>query len=328
MDICLRKKRISATSIYFESMPYRLCEKTGEIDYKTLELTANLFRPKLIIAGYSAYPRHYDYKRMREICDINGSYLVSDMAHISGLAAVGECPDPFEYSDVVTTTTHKTLRGPRGGLIFYRRGVKSKTKKGEIINYDYEDKINFAVFPSLQGGPHQHTIAAVSVALKEAQSPEFKEYQIQVKKNAQSLAKKLMSNGYKLVTGGTDNHLMLVDLRDKGVDGARVDAVMEKAYIFCNKNSVPGDTTPFVPGGLRIGTPAMTTRGLKEKDFDQIGDFLDRAIHISIDIKNQANGANMKKLVDFVNFLNQNKFPKIDELKKEVLDFTSRFPFN
>lgn len=190
---------------------------------------------------------------------------------------------PFEYSDVVTTTTHKTLRGPRGGLIFYRRGVK-KVVKGKEIMYDLEDRINTAVFPSLQGGPHNHTIAGISVALKEAMSPEFKQYQIQTKKNAKALGEELVRLGYVLVSGGTDNHLLLVDLRNKNVDGARVDAVMEKASIYCNKNSVPGDTKPFVPGGIRLGTPFMTSRGLVESDFVQIARFLDRAIKITQDM--------------------------------------------
>lgn len=214
-------KKISATSIYFEQMPYRLDESTGIIDYDTLAKNAVLFRPKILIAGASAYTRHYDYPRMKEIADSVGAYLMSDMAHISGLVAAGLVPSPFEHSDVVTTTTHKSLRGPRGAMIFFRKGQRGTTKKGVPIVYDIEDKINFAVFPGLQGGPHNHTISGLACALKQAQGEDFKAYQEQVLRNSARLAAGMQSRGYDLVSGGTDNHIVLTDLRSHAVDGSR-----------------------------------------------------------------------------------------------------------
>lgn len=194
------KKKISVTSLFFESMPYRINPKTGLIDYDQLELTAKLFRPKVIIAGISCYPRHLDYERFRQICDSVDCYLMSDMAHVSGLVATGFAPSPFKYSDCVTTTTHKTLRGPRAALIFYRKGVRSVDKKGNKVMYDLDEKVNQTVFPGCQGGPHQNAIAGIATALKQAMTPEFKEYQHQVVKNAAKLAEELMRRGYKIVT--------------------------------------------------------------------------------------------------------------------------------
>lgn len=279
------KKRVSATSVFFESMPYRLNEATGLIDYDKLEETAVLFRPKLIIAGASAYSRHYDYPRMRAIADKVGAYLHADMAHISGLVAAGVVPSPFDHSDVVTSTTHKALRGPRGALIFFRKGVRGTTKKGVDIPYQLEDPINSAVFPGLQGGPHNHTIAALAVALKLAQQPEFVQYQQKVLRNAQALAGTLCDKGYALVSGGTDNHLMLVNLRPRGIDGARVERVLEVCGIALNKNTVPGDKSAFNPGGIRMGTHAMTTRGCDEGDFKKIAALLDRGVAIASSIR-------------------------------------------
>ena len=215
------KKKISATSIFFESLPYKIKED-GYIDYDRLEEVVRDFKPRMIICGASAYPRDLDYQRFRQIADINNSYLLCDMAHISGLVATQEFNNPFEYCDVVTTTTHKTLRGPRSGMIFYKREL------GEAID--------FAVFPGLQGGPHNHQIAGVANQLLEAQTPEFKTYIQQVKKNAKTLAKFLMSRDYNLVTNGTDNHLMLVDLRNKGISGSKAEYVCEQVDIYLNKN--------------------------------------------------------------------------------------------
>ena len=228
-------KKISATSIYFEQMPYRLNEATGIIDYDTLAANATLFRPKIVIAGASAYTRHYDYPRMREIADSVGAYLLSDMAHISGLVASGLVPSPFEHSDIVTTTTHKSLRGPRGAMIFFRKGQRGTTKKGVPIVYELEDRINFAVLPGLQGGPHNHTISGLACALKQAQGEDFKAYQEQVLKNSAGLAAGMQARGYDLVSGGTDNHIVLTDLRSQGVDGSRC-----AAQEFCSLACVSG----------------------------------------------------------------------------------------
>jgi len=325
------KKRISATSIFFESMPYRL-RKDGWIDYDKLEETADLFRPNLLIAGASAYPRHYDYERMRKIADKHGAYLLADIAHISGLVVAQIGPNPFEFADIVTTTTHKTLRGPRGGMIFFRRGAKTKTDKPkdekakkESEVYDLEEKINFSVFPSFQGGPHNNVIAALSVALKEALQPEFQQYQKQVVRNAQKLADAMIQRKYSLVSGGTDNHLMLVDLRPQDIDGARVDMVLEKCNITANKNSVPGDTKPMIPGGIRLGTPALTTRGFLDDDMEKVADFIDRGVKIAIKI-NQS-GGNRTKLKAFQSALHGGEeTTAIETLAAEVSRFARQFP--
>ncbi|KAF2150135.1 SHMT-domain-containing protein [Myriangium duriaei CBS 260.36] len=286
-------KKISAISKYFETLPYRLNEKTGLIDYDKLEELANLYRPKIIIAGTSAYSRLIDYERMRKIAVSVGAYLLSDMAHISGLVAGGVIPSPFPHSDVVTTTTHKSLRGPRGAMIFFRKGVRSVDKKGNEVLYNLEDPINSSVFPGHQGGPHNHTITALAVALQQAQSPDFKDYQRQVLLNAKSLASRLGDSkqsgglGYNIVSGGTDNHLVLVDLKDRGIDGARVERILELVGVAANKNTVPGDKSAMKPGGLRMGTPAMTTRAFKEEDFKRVADVVHRAVEIAkaIDVK-------------------------------------------
>jgi glycine hydroxymethyltransferase len=319
------KKRVSATSIFFESMPYRLDEATGIIDYDGLERSAVLFRPKLIIAGASAYSRHYDYPRMRAIADRVGAYLHADMAHISGLVAAGVVPSPFEHADVVTTTTHKALRGPRGALIFFRKGVRSvHPKTGAETLYDMEGPINSAVFPGLQGGPHNHTIAALAVALKQAQGEDFVQYQKQVLANAQVLAKALVDKGYNLVSGGTDNHLMLANLRGKDMDGARAELVLERANIALNKNTVPGDKSAFNPGGIRMGTHAMTTRGCNEDDFKTIADFVDRGITIAKSVKDSAGPKH--KMQDFRDAIEAGTGgAEIAALKSDVEAFSSAF---
>ncbi len=295
-------KKISAISKYFETLPYRLDEKTGLIDYVKLEELAMLYRPKLIVAGTSAYSRLLDYAKFRAITDKAGAYLFSDMAHISGLVAAGVVPSPFPYSDVVTTTTHKSLRGPRGAMIFYRKGVRStNAKTGKETMYDLEDKINSSVFPGHQGGPHNHTITALAVALKQAQSPEFKAYQEQVLVNSQALAKRLGDAkdkgglGYSIVSGGTDNHLVLLDLKPQGVDGARVERILELVGVASNKNTVPGDLSALKPGGLRMGTPAMTTRGFQPEDFSRVADIVNRAVIITQRLQKEATEAQTAK---------------------------------
>lgn len=208
-------KSISAVSTYFDNLPYRVDPRTGLVDYDELEKLSGLFRPKVIVAGTSAYSRKLDYARFRAIADACGAYLMADMAHISGLVAASVLPSPFEHADVVTTTTHKSLRGPRGAMIFYRKGVRRVDKKGREILYDLEGPINFSVFPGHQGGPHNHTITALAVALGQAMRPEFKAYQAQVLANARAMSDAFLARGYDVVSGGTDNHLILVDLTRK-----------------------------------------------------------------------------------------------------------------
>ncbi|KAL8685118.1 MAG: hypothetical protein Q9218_007970, partial [Villophora microphyllina] len=280
-------KKISAISKYFETLPYRLDESTGLIDYMKLEEIALLYRPRIIIAGTSAYSRLIEYDRMRAIAEKVGAYLLSDMAHISGLVAAGVIQSPFPHSDVVTTTTHKSLRGPRGAMIFFRKGVRRTDKKGNKELYDLENAINASVFPGHQGGPHNHTITALAVALQQAQTREFKEYQSTVLKNAKALADRLGKSkekgglGYNVVSGGTDNHLVLIDLKDRNIDGARVERVLELVGVASNKNTVPGDKSAMKPGGLRMGSPAMTTRGFQPEDFVRVAEIVDRAVTIS-----------------------------------------------
>jgi len=251
-----------------------------------------------------------------------GAYLLADMAHISGLVAGGVVPSPFEYADVITTTTHKSLRGPRGAMIFFRKGQKGTDKKGNAIMYDLEDRINAAVFPGLQGGPHNHTITALAVALKQAQAPEYKEYQQQVMKNAKALSRSLISNGFDIVSGGTDNHLLLVDLRSKGVSGAKGDTICEYVSLVLNKNTIPSDKSAMNPNGLRVGTPAMTSRGLMEDDFVKVGDFLGRAMQVAKEVQELAGS---KKLVDFKNVLANKPPASAASLKADVEAFASTF---
>ncbi|CAN6555759.1 unnamed protein product [Malus baccata var. baccata] len=312
------KRRVSGTSIYFESMSYQLNESTGLVDYDKLEEMADRFKPKLIIAGASAYPRDFDYPRMRKIADAVGAFLMMDMAHISGLVAASVLANPFDYCDIVTTTTHKSLRGPRGGMIFF--------KKDPVLGVDLESAINNAVFPGLQGGPHNHTIGGLAVCLKYAQSPEFKAYQNQVVSNCRALASRLTELGYKLVSGGSDNHLVLVDLRPLGIDGARVEKILDMASITLNKNSVPGDKSAVVPGGIRIGSPAMTTRGFTEKEFVAVADYIHEGVQITIDAKRTVLGP---KLQDFMKFVASPEFSlkdRVSDLQTRVEALTTRFP--
>ncbi|GMP27521.1 hypothetical protein CsSME_00003475 [Camellia sinensis var. sinensis] len=318
-------KKISAVSIFFETMPYRLNESTGYIDYDQLEKSATLFRPKLIVAGASAYARLYDYARIRKVCDKQKAIMLADMAHISGLVASDVIPSPFDYADVVTTTTHKSLRGPRGAMIFFRKGLKEINKQGQEVMYDYEDKINQAVFPGLQGAPHNHKITGLAVALKQAVTPEYKAYQEQVLTNCSKFAQTLMEKGYELVSGGTANHLVLVNLKNKGIDGSRVEKVLESVHIAANKNTVPGDVSAMVPGGIRMGTPALTSRGFVEEDFAKVAYFFDAAIKLALKIKAETKGT---KLKDFLATM-QSSAPiqyEIVNLKHDVEEYAKQFP--
>ena len=251
---------VNISGKYFNVVSYGVNDE-GVIDYDKVREIAVKEKPKMIIAGASAYARIIDFKKFREIADEVGAYLMVDMAHIAGLVAAGLHPSPIPYADVTTTTTHKTLRGPRGGLI--------------LCNQEAADKFNFnkAVFPGIQGGPLEHVIAGKAVCFKEALEPEFAEYQKQIIKNAQALSKGLIGRGVKIISGGTDNHLMLIDLRGEEVTGKELEKRLDAAHITCNKNTVPNDPrSPFVTSGVRLGTPAVTTRGLKEDDMDVIAE--------------------------------------------------------
>ena len=278
--------KASLSGKYFEAHFYGVDPETEIIDYEALARTAEEVRPKLIIAGASAYPRVIDFARFREVADSVGAYLMVDMAHIAGLVAAGLHQSPIPYADVVTTTTHKTLRGPRGGLI--------------LANKEAAEKFNFnkAIFPGTQGGPLEHIIAGKAVCFGEALKPEFKEYQLQVKKNAAALAAALQKQGFKILTGGTDNHLMLVDLRGMDISGKELQNRCDEVYITLNKNTVPNDPrSPFVTSGVRIGTPAVTTRGLKEEDMEVIAECIWLA---ATDFENKADyiRAEVTKLCD------------------------------
>ena len=311
------KRKVSATSVYFESMPYIVNPKTGLIDYDDMERRATMFMPKLLIAGGSAYTREWDYGRMRQIADSVGAYLMVDMAHISGLVAGKVVANPFEYADLVTSTTHKTLRGPRSGMIF---------AKVELM-----ERINQAVFPMLQGGPHNNAIGALAVAFKEASSPEFTQYAKNVIANAKALGQGLVNRGYNLVTGGTDNHIVLWDVKStSGLTGSKVERVLELASITANKNSIPGDTSAINPGGVRLGSPALTSRGLTEDDFDIVADFLHKGCLFAMKVqrvaeeKSETGKAVMR---DFEHTLQTDEVLKaeLNELKKSVESFAAKF---
>ncbi len=261
--------KVNFSGKLFNAAQYGLDPKTGEIDYPAVERLAMEYRPKMVVAGFSAYSRVVDWQRFRDIADRVGAYLFVDMAHVAGLVAAGLYPNPVSIADVTTSTTHKTLRGPRGGIILAR------------ANPDIEKKLNSTIFPGTQGGPLMHVIAAKAVAFKEALSPDFKDYQQQVLNNARAMAAVMLERGYRVVSGGTDDHLFLIDLIDKGVTGKDAEAVLGDAHITVNKNAVPNDPqSPFITSGIRIGTPAVTTRGFKEPEVKALAgwicDIIDR----------------------------------------------------
>lgn len=282
---------INFSGLDYEIVSYNVNEKTGMIDYDEVEQLAIKEKPKMIIAGCSAYSRVIDFKRFREIADKCGAYLMVDMAHIAGLVAAGLHPSPIPYADVVTSTTHKTLRGPRGGIIL--------TNNEEIIK-----KVNKVIFPGIQGGPLMHVIAAKAQCFYEALQPEFKEYQKQVIKNMKAMSDYLKSKGVKVISDGTDNHLILVDVKSSfDLNGKKAEKILDEIHITCNKNTIPFDTeSPFITSGIRIGSPAMTTRGLKEEEFKLIGEIIYKSLS-NVDDKD------IQK-----------------ECKKEVLELTKKFP--
>ena len=280
---------------WFNAVHYDVDEKSGLIDYENIEKLAVENKPKLIIAGGSAYSRIIDFKKFRDICDKVGAYFLVDMAHFSGLVAGGVYPNPTEYADVVTSTTHKVLRGPRGGIIL--------TNKEDLIK-----KFNSAIFPGLQGGPLMHVIAAKAVSFKEALTSDFKDYAKEVLNNAKILSERLNQNGFKIFSGGTDTHLMLLDLRELNITGKDAESSLVKANITCNKNGIPFDTqSPMITSGIRLGTPACTTRGFRSKEFILIADLISKVLKgLS---KNGQNNSNIEK-----------------EVQKEVIDICSAFP--
>jgi len=280
--------KVSATSKFYKSVQYTLDNTTGRLDYNQIEDLAKKHKPKVIVSGATAYPREIDFQIFGDIARRVGAYHVSDIAHISGLVVAGIHKSPVPYADVVSTTTHKTLRGPRGGML--------------LCKSEHIKSIDSAVFPGLQGGPHMHTVTAIAVALAEADTVEFIEYAKQIVKNAKALAAKLIDYGYNLVTGGTDNHLLLIDLRNKGIPGKLLAKTLDRAHIVCNYNTVPGDTAPpSNPSGIRMGTPAVTTRGMKEPEMELIAELIDRVIK------------------------NINNPLEIDAIAKEVLMLCSKF---
>jgi glycine hydroxymethyltransferase len=300
-------KKISNSAIYFESKPY-VVGKDFLIDFDELERRADEFKPHLIIVGASAYPRDFNYKRFREIADKHGAYLMADIAHISGLVASKILKNPFKYCDVVTTTTHKTLRGPRAALIFYKKHLK--------------EKIDFAVFPSSQGGPHNNTIAAVAVALHQVNTQEFVDYSLQVIKNAKILASELRKHGFEIITGGTDNHIVLVNLKNKGITGSKFEKVAEMCNVSVNKNTIATDKSALNPSGIRLGTPAMTTRGFIEYDFEYVAKILNDICNLVIKIQITSPSA---KLVDFMKTA-ESYVMDIHTIKHNVGRYCSQFP--
>lgn len=281
--------KVNFSGKLFDFVHYGVREKDQKLDYEEIEKIALREKPKMIVCGASAYPREIDFKKFKEIADKIGAYLVADIAHIAGLVAAGIHPDPVPYCDIVTTTTHKTLRGPRGALILSKK--------------EHARKVDKAVFPGMQGGPLEHVIAAKAVAFDESLMPDFKSYQEQIVKNAKALAKSLNDKGFRLVSGGTDNHLLLVDLSSKNLSGKEAESSLETANITVNKNMIPFDKrSPFDPSGIRIGTPAITTRGMKEDDMEQIGEFINEVVE------------------------NYDNEEKLKEIREQVLEFLKKFP--
>jgi glycine hydroxymethyltransferase len=310
------KRKVSASALFFESKPYRVHSETGLIDYDEMEILATEYTPKLLIAGASSYPRDWNYERMKEIADSVGAYLMADISHIAGLVATNNCNSPFKYCDVITTTTHKSLRGPRGAMIF--------SKNATISNL-----INLAVFPALQGGPHDNVIAGIAVALKEASSESFPNYIRQVKLNAAALAQQLKKFGYKIITDGTDNHIVLWDVRPTGLSAAVIEKLCEMCDISVNKNSIIGDTSAMNPGGIRLGSLAMTTRKMKETEMLEIANYLNAVVNVGKSfLLSQEEPVRLVTLLEFMQSSKSEKMKSEMELiRRSVNDFTCSFPF-
>lgn len=294
--------KVNFSGTIYHSVQYRTGHD-GYLDYEAMADMAQKEKPKMIIAGATAYPRIYDWQKLREIADSCGAFLVTDISHIAGLVVAGAHPSPAGIADVIMTTTHKTLRGPRGALILANGKPSNPLKKVERTKENIPTLIDRAIIPGLQGGPHNHQTAAIAVALYEAAKPEFKEYGQQIVKNAKRLAERLNDKGYQLVTGGTDNHLLLIDLTNKDVRGAEAEQALGRAGITVNKNTVPFDPRPpFDPSGIRLGTPALTTRGMKELEMEQIAEWIDEAI------------------------TGRNDGKKLANIEKQIVEFTKDFP--
>eukprot|EP00754_Rhynchopus_humris_P025726 Rhum_TRINITY_DN14962_c0_g1::Rhum_TRINITY_DN14962_c0_g1_i2::g.130532::m.130532/K00600/glyA, SHMT; glycine hydroxymethyltransferase len=308
------KKKISATSIYFESFPYKV-KADGYLDMEELERNAKVFRPKILVYGGSAYPREWPHAEFRRIADEIGAILMMDMAHISGLVATKEAESPFKFADVVTTTTHKSLRGPRAGMIFFRTKAR---KDGAPTGW--QEKVDMAVFPGLQGGPHEHQIAAIGTQMLEVMTPEFKAYSSQVRKNMAAMGECFLKRGWNLVSGGTDNHLLMWNLKPLGLSGAKVERALELISISVNKNTVSTDTSALNPGGIRIGAGAVTTRGMVEADMETITQLYEECVKICLDIQAKVG----KKLVDFLPVLEKSE--EIAALRTKVETFAKKWP--
>ena len=296
--------KVNFSGTIYNSVQYQT-GKDGYLDYEAIGALAEKNKPKLLVVGATAYPRIYDWQKLRDIADACGAFLLADISHIAGLVVGGQHPSPVGIADVITTTTHKTLRGPRGALILSNGNPSTPLKKVERTRENIPTLIDRAIIPGLQGGPHNHQTAAIAVALYEASRPEFRDYAAQIVKNAKRLADKLSSKGYELVTGGTDNHLLLVDLTNKGLRGKEAEDALSAAGITVNKNTVPYDPRPpFDPSGIRLGTPALTTRGLKESEMDQVAEWIDAAITHRSDAK------------------------KLAAIHKDITAFTRQFPLS
>ncbi|HEY1835485.1 MAG TPA: serine hydroxymethyltransferase [Candidatus Saccharimonadales bacterium] len=294
--------KVNFSGTIYHSVQYRTGHD-GYLDYDGMAEMAKKEKPKLIFVGATAYPRIFDWQKLRGIADSCGAFLAADISHISGLVVAGAHPSPAGIADVIMTTTHKTLRGPRGALILCNGNLSNPLKKVERTKENLPTLIDRAIIPGLQGGPHNHQTAAIAVALYEAAKPEFKDYGQQIVKNAKRLAEKLLEKDYQLVTGGTDNHLLLIDLTNKNLKGAEAETALHDAGITVNKNTVPYDPRPpFDPSGIRLGTPALTTRGMKESEMDQVATWIDAAI------------------------TSRNDEVKLAKIKNEIVDFTKSFP--